>query len=70
MEQPETALIHREESDKPAIRERIRSYEFSETRDLPMILAVRNATFISHEQLLEQLKAQGSETSRQGFLGV
>ena len=32
-----------------------------------MILAVRNATFISYEQLLEQLKTQGSETTRQGF---
>jgi len=67
MEQPETTLIHVEESNRPPIRERIRSYEFSETRDLPMILAVRNATFISYEQLLEQLKAQGSETTRQGF---
>jgi len=32
-----------------------------------MILAVRNATFIGHEQLFEQLKAQRSETRRQGF---
>jgi len=67
MEQPETTLTHEEESGRPATRERMRSYEFSETRDLPMILAVRNAAFISYDQLLEQLKTQGSETTRQGF---
>lgn len=58
MEQPETTLTS---------RKRVRSYEFNETRDLPMILAVRNATFISYDQLFEQLMAQGSETTKQGF---
>jgi hypothetical protein len=41
--------------------------QFSITRDLPMIVAVRNATFISHGQLYSQLTLQGSEANRQGF---
>jgi hypothetical protein len=41
--------------------------QFNEKRDLPMILAVRNATFISHGQLYSQLLAQGTESNRQGF---
>jgi len=63
----ETSLTDDEFADQPVARERNRSYEFSETRDLPMILAVRNATFVSYWQLFEQLKALGTETTRQGF---
>ena len=43
------------------------NFQFNEKRDLPMILAVRNATFISHGQLYAQLLAQGTELNRQGF---
>jgi hypothetical protein len=32
-----------------------------------MILAVRNAAFISHGQLFSQLASQGTESNRQGF---
>lgn len=40
---------------------------FNSGRDLPMILAVRNATFISHGQLFSHLVSQGTESNRQGF---
>ena len=40
---------------------------FNPGRDLPMILAVRNAAFISHGQLFSQLASQGTESNRQGF---
>jgi hypothetical protein len=41
--------------------------QFNDKRDLPMLLAVRNAMFISHGQLYSQLLSQGSEFNRQGF---
>lgn len=41
--------------------------QFNPKRDLPMILAVRNATFISHGQLYAHLVSQGTESNRQGF---
>lgn len=41
--------------------------QFNPGRDLPMILAVRNSTFISHGQLFSHLVAQGTEANRQGF---
>jgi hypothetical protein len=56
-----------ESSEIPLARERKRTCQFSYQRDLPMILAVRNAMFISYSQLYEQLRAQGSEANRQGF---
>ena len=40
---------------------------FSPGRDLPMIVAVRNATFISHGQLFSDLVSKGTESNRQGF---
>jgi len=41
--------------------------QYSSQRDMPMLLAVRNATFICHSQLWEHLSAQGVETSRRSF---
>ena len=41
-----------------------RSIRYSQERDLPMLLAIRNATFISHGQLFDHLAAAGSEVSR------
>jgi hypothetical protein len=41
--------------------------QYSSQRDMPMLLAVRNATFICHRQLWEHLLAQGVETSRRSF---
>jgi hypothetical protein len=67
MEQLGTLLISNESADLSEIRERKRAYQFSSERDLPMILAIRNAVFISYGQLYAQLKAHGSETNRQGF---
>ena len=40
---------------------------YSLERDLPMLLAIRNASFISHGQLFDQLVARGSEGSRRAF---
>jgi hypothetical protein len=56
------------ESDvETATKSRQRGLQFNSQRDLPMILAVRNATFISHGQLFSQLVYQGTELNRQGF---
>jgi hypothetical protein len=44
-----------------------RACKFSYERDLPMILAIRNAVFISYGQLYIELRAQGTEANRQGF---
>jgi hypothetical protein len=46
---------------------RQRGLQFSYQRDLPMILTVRNASFISYRQLSSQLMSQGSEFNRKGF---
>jgi len=60
----EDALITEDESPKHLRRGVL---QFNPGRDLPMILAVRNATFISHGQLFSHLVAQGTESNRQGF---
>lgn len=52
---------------KPAGNSRRGILQFNSRRDLPMMMAVRNATFISHKQLYDQLISQGSESNRQGF---
>lgn len=51
----------------PASVERSPYIQFNWERDLPLMLAVRNATFISHRQLSEQIRAGGSETGRRSF---
>lgn len=51
----------------PASVERSPYVQFNWERDLPLMLAVRNATFISHRQLSEQIRAGGSETGRRSF---
>lgn len=51
----------------PASVERPPYIQFNWERDLPLMLAVRNATFISHRQLSEQIRAGGSETGRRSF---
>jgi hypothetical protein len=40
---------------------------YNEKRDLPMLLALRNATFICNGQLYDQLVSTGSEASRRAF---
>src|SRR6201998_3516206 len=40
---------------------------YNRERDLPLMLAIRNATFISHNQLWEHVQARGLETSRRSF---
>jgi len=51
----------------PVSVERSPYIQFNWERDLPLMLAVRNATFISHRQLSEQIRAGGSETGRRSF---
>jgi hypothetical protein len=51
----------------PASIERSPYIQFNWERDLPLMLAVRNATFISHRQLSEQIRAGGIETGRRSF---
>ena len=51
----------------PVPHARSRYIQYSRERDLPMMLAVRNATYISHSQLWEHVQANGSETSRRSF---
>lgn len=40
---------------------------YNRQRDLPLMIAVRNATFISHLQLWRQLEARGLESSKRSF---
>ncbi len=39
----------------------------SETRDVPLLLAIRNATFITHDQLFQSMKQAGLEWNRNSF---
>jgi len=41
--------------------------QYNPRRDLPLLLAIRNATFISHRQLWNHLSARGIETCRRSF---
>ena len=41
--------------------------QYNPRRDLPLLLAIRNATFICHRQLWNQLSARGIETCRRSF---
>jgi hypothetical protein len=58
------AMIEEHEGQVPGVSSRTPYIRYSQERDLPMLLAIRNATFISHGQLFEQLVATGSEVSR------
>jgi len=58
------AMIEEYEGQVPGASSRTTYIRYSQERDLPMLLAIRNATFISHGQLFEQLVATGSEVSR------
>ncbi len=40
---------------------------YNRQRDLPLMLAIRNATFICHGQLWDHLQASGIETSQRSF---
>ena len=57
---------HQAEMTSP-IRSRSRYIQYNRERDLPLMLAIRNATFISHCQLWEHVQANGIETSRRSF---
>jgi hypothetical protein len=41
--------------------------QYNSRRDLPLLLAIRNATFISHRQLWNHLSTRGVETCRRSF---
>ena len=43
------------------------AYKISEERDVPLLLQVRNCTFISHDQLMEFALERGLERSRRSF---
>lgn len=43
------------------------AYKISETRDIPALLHIRNATFISHDQLFALLVENGLEANRRAF---
>jgi hypothetical protein len=54
----------------PGIRQARRSpayIQYNPRRDLPLLLAIRNATFISHRQLWNHISARGIETCRRSF---
>ena len=51
----------------PALPARSSYIHYNRERDLPLMLAIRNATFISHNQLWEHVHARGLETSRRSF---
>jgi len=48
-------------------RSRSRYIQYNRERDLPLMLAIRNAAFISHSQLWDHVQASGVETSRRSF---
>ena len=41
--------------------------QYNPRRDLPILLAIRNATFICHRQLWDHISARGIETCRRSF---
>jgi hypothetical protein len=41
--------------------------QYNPQRDLPILLAIRNATFICHRQLWDHISARGIETCRRSF---
>src|SRR5579871_1345598 len=43
------------------------AYKISEARDIPALLLIRNATFISHDQLFALLVEKKLESSRRAF---
>lgn len=51
----------------PVSAERSPYIHFNWERDLPLMLAIRNATFISHRQLWEYVEANRIETSRRSY---
>lgn len=61
------AMIEDYVGQVPSDSSRSTYIRYSQERDLPMLLAIRNATFISHGQLFDQLVAAGSEVSRRAF---
>jgi hypothetical protein len=63
----ETAVVDGRGEVGPADESRSTYIRYNEQRDLPMLLAIRNASFISHGQMFDQLIARGSETSRRAF---
>jgi hypothetical protein len=67
MGQHETAVIDRLEVIGQPDKSRSTNIRYSVERDLPMLLAIRNASFISHGQMFDQLVARGSEASRRAF---
>ncbi len=62
-----TAIVEGDEAVDPAEKSRSTYIRYNEERDLPMLLAIRNASFISHGQMFDQLVARGSEASRRAF---
>ncbi len=49
--------------------ENLVSFRMNEQRDLPLLLLIRNATFISHAQLLQRQTEAGLETNPRAFYG-
>jgi hypothetical protein len=63
----ETAIVDGHEAVERVDTSRSTYIRYNEERDLPMLLAIRNASFISHGQMFDQLVARGSEASRRAF---
>jgi hypothetical protein len=49
------------------IRRSLAYIQYNPQRDLPILLAIRNATFICHRQLWDHISAGGIETCRRSF---
>jgi hypothetical protein len=67
MGQHGTAVIEGHEVIGLADKSSSTNIRYSLERDLPMLLAIRNASFVSHGQMFDQLVARGSEASRRAF---
>lgn len=62
-------VLSQSEEEFVELLERPVSFRMNERRDLPLLLLIRNATFISHGQLLQRQLDAGLETNPRAFYG-
>ncbi len=67
MERDLQETVNGADSGTTRIRRSPTYIQYNPRRDLPLLLAIRNATFICHRQLWNHLSARGIETCRRSF---
>ena len=61
------ALMEQPQGQRSEMDTRQEAIRYNHSRDLPMLMAIRNSSFVSRSQLFDQLEASGSESSRRSF---